>query len=70
VIPLGHHSNCGISYHQLSWRYEDGPWKGPRPPLLVAADLKKRIFNLCFIGSEGFDYHLIDSSLAVSCSAW
>jgi len=21
-----------------SWGYEDGPWKGPGPPLLVAAD--------------------------------
>jgi len=27
-----------ISGHQQSWRYEDGPWKGPGPPLLVAAD--------------------------------
>ena len=27
-----------ISDHQQSWGYEDGPWKGPRPPLLVAAD--------------------------------
>jgi len=27
-----------ISDHQQSWRYEDGPWKGPGPPLLVAAD--------------------------------
>ena len=22
-----------------SWGYEVGPWKGPGPPLLVAADL-------------------------------
>jgi hypothetical protein len=22
-----------------SWGYEDGPWKGPGPPLLAAADL-------------------------------
>ena len=28
-----------ISDHQQSWGYEDGPWKGPRPSLLVAADL-------------------------------
>jgi hypothetical protein len=28
-----------ISDHQRSYRYEDGPWKGPEPPLLVAADL-------------------------------
>jgi len=28
----------GISGHQQSWGYEDGPWKGPGPPLLVAAD--------------------------------
>ena len=27
-----------ISDHQQSWGYEDGPWKGPEPPLLVAAD--------------------------------
>ena len=27
-----------ISDHQQSWGYEDGPWKGPGPPLLVAAD--------------------------------
>jgi hypothetical protein len=27
-----------ISDHQQSCEYEDGPWKGPRPPLLVAAD--------------------------------
>jgi hypothetical protein len=25
-----------ISDHQQSWGYEDGPWKGPEPPLLVA----------------------------------
>ena len=28
-----------ISGHQQSRGYEDGPWKGPGPPLLVAADL-------------------------------
>jgi hypothetical protein len=28
-----------ISDHQQSLGYEDGPWKGPGPPLLVAADL-------------------------------
>ena len=27
-----------ISDHQQSWGYEDGPWKGPGPPLLVATD--------------------------------
>jgi hypothetical protein len=27
-----------ISDHLQSWGYEDGPWKGPGPPLLVAAD--------------------------------
>ena len=27
-----------ISDRQQSWGYEDGPWKGPGPPLLVAAD--------------------------------
>jgi hypothetical protein len=30
-----------ISDHQQSWGYEDGPWKGPGPPLLVAADFLK-----------------------------
>jgi len=28
----------GISDHQQSWGYEDGPWKGPGPLLLAAAD--------------------------------
>jgi hypothetical protein len=28
-----------INDHQQSWGYEDGPWKGPGPSLLVAADL-------------------------------
>ena len=34
---------CGakISDHQQSWGYEDGPWKGPGPSLLVAADFLK-----------------------------
>ena len=27
-----------ISDHQQSWEYEDSPWKGLRPPLLVVAD--------------------------------
>ena len=49
-----------ISDQQHSWGYEDGPWKGPGPPLLVAADF----FYLCFIGSVGFDDHLTDSSFA------
>jgi hypothetical protein len=31
-------SNLQISDHQQSWGYKDGPWKGPGPPLLVAAD--------------------------------
>jgi hypothetical protein len=42
-----------------SWGYEDGPWKGPGPPLLVAADFLI-FFNLCFIGSVGFDDHFTD----------
>jgi len=29
---------------------------------------KKNFFDLCFIGSVGFDNHMTDSSLAVSCS--
>jgi len=28
-----------ISDQQQSWGYEDGPWKGPGPPLLVAGHL-------------------------------
>jgi hypothetical protein len=32
-----------ISDHQQSWGYEDGPWKGLGPPLLVAADLSQFI---------------------------
>jgi len=52
-----------ISDHQQSWGYEDGPWKGPGPPLLVAADLLN-FFYLCFIGSVGFDDKLTDSSMA------
>jgi hypothetical protein len=27
-----------ISDHQQRWGFEDGPWMGPRPSLLVAAD--------------------------------
>ncbi len=34
-----------ISDHQQSWGYEDDPWKGPGPPLLVAADFLKRILD-------------------------
>jgi len=37
-----------ISDHQQSWGYADGPWKGPGPPLLVAADflgLKRWLFD-------------------------
>ena len=30
--------DLSISDHQQSWGYEDGPLKGPGPPLLVAAD--------------------------------
>jgi len=56
-----------ISDRQQSWGYEDGPWKGSGPLLLVAADFLI-FFNPCFIGSVGFDDHLTDSSLArVSC---
>ena len=37
-----------ISDHLQSWGYEDGPWKGLGPPLLVAADFLKRIFYILF----------------------
>ena len=30
----------------------------------MAADFKKEFFDLCFIGSVGFDDHLTNSSLA------
>jgi len=30
--------SAGISDHQQSWGYADGPWKGPGPPLLAVAD--------------------------------
>jgi hypothetical protein len=35
-MPAG---SLQISDHQQNWGYEDGPWKGLEPPLLVAADL-------------------------------
>jgi len=37
IIP-GAYLRLEISDHHTSWGYEDGPWKVPRPPLLVAAD--------------------------------
>ena len=40
-MPAG---SLQISDHQQNWGYEDGPWKGPRPSLLVAADFKTEIF--------------------------
>jgi hypothetical protein len=48
-----------ISDHQQNWGHEDSLWKGPGPPLLVAADFLK-FFNLCFIGPVGSDDHLTD----------
>jgi hypothetical protein len=53
---------------RVSWGYEDGPWKSPEPPLLVAANFLKEFFNLCFIGSVGLDDYLTDSSLAIYSS--
>jgi len=38
VAPAGQPGRWIISDHQQSWGYEDGPWKGPGPPLLAAAD--------------------------------
>ena len=38
VAQGNHFTSCKISDHQQSWGYEEGPWKGPGPPLLVAAD--------------------------------
>jgi hypothetical protein len=34
----------------------------------VAADFYKEFFDLCFIGSAGFDDYMTDSSLAISGS--
>jgi dipeptidyl aminopeptidase/acylaminoacyl peptidase len=39
-IFLGKH--LGNQRPPASWGYEDGPWKGPGPPLLVAADFDNR----------------------------
>jgi len=33
--------------------YEDGPWKGPGPPLLVAADFKASIYQSFFFDWTG-----------------
>jgi hypothetical protein len=43
-----------LSDRQQSWGYDDGPWKGPEPPLLVAADsfLLKVVIEL--IATLGF----------------
>jgi len=38
VAQGNHFTSCKISDHQQSWGYEEGPWKGPGPPLLVAVD--------------------------------
>jgi len=35
-----------ISDHQQSWGYDDGPWKGPKPSLLVAADFLKFLISV------------------------
>ena len=47
VLPV-----AAISDHQQNWEYEDGPWKGPGPSLLVAADfilfLQINPFMICF----------------------
>jgi hypothetical protein len=37
-FPSFPRSRMEVSDHQQSWGYEDGPWKRPGPPLLVAAD--------------------------------
>jgi hypothetical protein len=42
-----------ISDHQQSWGYEDGPWKGPGPPLLVVADFSAiRVFSQTSINAH------------------
>jgi len=39
IVSLISELKKAISDHQQSRRFEDGPGKGPGPPLLVAADL-------------------------------
>ena len=38
LLILNNSIDVKISGHQQSWGYEEGPSKGPGPPLLVAAD--------------------------------
>jgi hypothetical protein len=40
-------STTVISDHQLSWEYEDSPWKKPQPPLLVTADFYSDTLPFC-----------------------
>jgi hypothetical protein len=44
-----------ISDQQQSWGYEDGPWKGPGPPVLVATDYMTSLVGMdLFIVSYRF----------------
>jgi len=52
-----------ISDHQQSWGYEDGPWKGPGPPLLVAADFLE-------IDDRTFDHQVLKSDKSVLLDLW
>jgi len=41
-----------ISDHQQSWGVEDGPWKEPESPLLVAADFSEEKSSIKTGGSK------------------
>jgi hypothetical protein len=58
----------GISDHQQSWGFEEGPWKGWKPPLLVVADFKENFFDLFFNRSIGVEGYSTDSSMVIICS--
>ena len=55
-----------ISDHQQSWGYQDGPWKGPGPPLLVAADFKKFFFISIHKPPASIGFAHIKHALAVT----
>ena len=52
TYKIRQHRNSSISDHQQSWGYEDGPWKGPGPPLLVPL-IFPDFFSCYFIFARG-----------------
>ena len=46
--PPGETFAIRISDHQQSWRYEDGPWKGPGPPCGLPLIFKKNFLSLFY----------------------